>query len=175
MRKALTVIGALGLVAGFAMPATAAETETTFTLTASGGLAITAPTATDLGSASSGGTLSAALGAVQATDDRGALGGSWTASVSSSPFTTGGATAEETIPASAVTYLSGPQTAFTGVAAFTPGQTLVAVALGSTQTAFSAAATVGNNSVTWDPTVAVNVPAQAVVGGYTGTITHSVA
>jgi hypothetical protein len=33
---------------------------------------------------------------------------------------------------------------------------------------------VGNNSVTWNPTVLITLPAQAVAGKYTGTITHSV-
>ncbi len=34
---------------------------------------------------------------------------------------------------------------------------------------------VGNNSATWDPTIAVAVPATAVGGAYTGTLTQSVA
>ena len=33
---------------------------------------------------------------------------------------------------------------------------------------------VGNNTATWDPTLAVAVPAAAVGGAYTGTLTHSV-
>jgi hypothetical protein len=32
----------------------------------------------------------------------------------------------------------------------------------------------GNTTVSWDPTIGVNVPANAISGGYTATITHSV-
>ncbi|MFE3903760.1 hypothetical protein ACFXPY_26490 [Streptomyces sp. NPDC059153] len=34
---------------------------------------------------------------------------------------------------------------------------------------------VGDNTATWNPTVAVDVPAGAVGGAYTGTLTQSVA
>jgi hypothetical protein len=33
---------------------------------------------------------------------------------------------------------------------------------------------VGDNTASWNPTVAINVPASAVGGTYTGTLTHSV-
>ncbi|MEU6410670.1 hypothetical protein [Microbispora sp. NPDC046933] len=33
----------------------------------------------------------------------------------------------------------------------------------------------GDNSATWDPTIVITVPAQAVAGTYTGTVNHSVA
>jgi hypothetical protein len=36
------------------------------------------------------------------------------------------------------------------------------------------AATTGNNFATWNPTVSITLPAQAVAGTYSGTITHSV-
>ena len=62
------------------------------------------------------------IGAVSVTDQRGSLLGSWTASVTSSDFTTGTQTAEETIAKANVSYWSGAATASTGVGVFAPGQ-----------------------------------------------------
>lgn len=164
--------------AGTAQAATTAPTTTTFTLTA-GSLAITAPASKDLGTIATGtaNTTAALLGSISVSDGRGALLGAWTASVVSSAFTTGAATSNETIAAAQADYWSGAATATTGVGTFTPGQLLVAnkVTLGTSRTAFSAAVVVGNNTATWDPTVSVNIPAAAVAGAYTGTITHSIA
>jgi hypothetical protein len=171
------LVGAVLSVLAFALPARAADTTTTFSL-AAGALSISAPASRDLGTGSTGGgTVSAQLGTVTVTDNRGALVGTWTASVSSTDFTTGGATANETIAKGQVTYWSGTTTASSGVAVFAPGQAIAAnaQALSISRTAFSAAAIVGNNSASWNPTVTVNVPAAAVAGNYTGTITHSVA
>ena len=179
MRKqlvALTIAGT-AVVGLFAAPnAQAEDTETTFVLTAAGGLSISVPVATELsaGTATNAGTLSAQLGAVQVTDNRGALLGSWTASVTATDFTTGTATADETIPSANISYLSGAATAVTGVAVFTPGQ-VVPEALSAPRTAYAATATVGNNSATWNPTITITVPSDAVVGTYEGTITHSLA
>lgn len=177
VRKWTALVGAVFGVLVLALPARAADTTTTFSL-AGGSLAISAPASKDLGSGSTGaGTLSAQLGTVTVTDGRGALVGTWTASVSSTDFTTGGATADETIAKGQVTYWSGAATASSGTAVFTAGQLLAAnaQALSVARTAFSASVIVGNNSASWNPTVTVNVPAAAVAGTYTGTITHSVA
>ncbi len=176
----ITVGAVLAVSAGLLSPARAAtsgDTTTTFTLTA-GSLAITAPASSDLGSVATGSaTTSAQLGAVQVSDGRGALLGTWTGSVSSTDFTTGGGTANEKITKSSIDYWSGAATASSGVGVFTPGQltSLLKVTLSTGRTAFAAASVVGNNSVTWNPTVVVNVPSAAVAGGYTGTITHSIA
>jgi hypothetical protein len=176
-KKRTALVGAVLSVLAFALPAHAADTTTTFSL-AGGSLSISAPASRDLGSGSTGGgTVSAQLGSVTVTDNRGALVGTWTASVSSTDFTTGGASANETIAKGQVTYWSGTATASSGVAVFAPGQASAAnaQALSVSRTAFSATAIVGNNSASWNPTVTVNVPAAAVAGDYTGTITHSVA
>jgi hypothetical protein len=176
-KKRIVLIGAMLSMLALALPARAADTTTTFTL-AAGSLSISAPASKDLGTGSTGaGTLSAQLGAVTVTDTRGALLGTWTASVSSTDFTTGGATANETVAKGQVTYWSGTATASSGTAVFTPGQATSgnAQALSASRTAYSAAAIVGNNSATWNPTLTVNVPAAAVAGTYSGTITHSVA
>jgi len=166
-------------IAGLAGPAHAADTTTTFTLTG-GALAVSGPASKSLGSvATDGGTTAAAqLGGVTVTDNRGALAATWTASVASTDFAIGGSPSAEQIIAKAnASYWSGAQTAFTGTAVNVPGQLTVAdkVMLDTLRTAFTASATVGNNSVTWNPTVNVVIPAQAVVGAYSGTITHSIA
>ena len=111
------------------------------------------------------------------TDSRGIAGASWTATVTATTFVTGGATAPETIPLTQVTYWSGPATATTGTGAFTPGQVsaLAAVNLTAPRTAFSLASGSSVTSASWNPTLSVAVPAGAVGGGYTATITHSVA
>ena len=162
---------------GIAAPAGAADTTTTFTLTG-GALSISAPASKALGSGATGvSTLSAQLGTTTVTDARGSLLGAWTGSVSSTNFITGAGTANETIAKADADYWSGAATAASGVGTFTPGQLTVAnkVLLDASRTAFSAAAVVGNNSVSWNPTVTINVPASAVAGTYSGTITHSVA
>jgi hypothetical protein len=176
-KKAIVLLGAVLSLLAFALPASAAGTTTTFIL-AAGSLSISAPASSGLGTGSTGGgTLFAQLGTVTVTDTRGALLGAWTGSVSSTDFTTGGATANETVAKGQVTYWSGTATASSGTAVFAPGQAIAANAqdLSVSRTAFSATVIVGNNSASWNPTVTVNVPAAAVAGTYSGTITHSVA
>lgn len=113
-KKQTALVGAVVGVLALAFPARAADTTTTFSL-AAGSLAISAPASRDLGSGpTGGGTVSAQLGTVTVTDDRGALAGAWTASVSSTDFTTGGATANETIGKAQITYWSGAATSSSG-------------------------------------------------------------
>ena len=167
----------LAALAGFATPASAADTTATFTLTA-GGLSITAPASAALGSGAPGSTASAQMGTVKVDDTRGALVATWTAKVSSTAFKTGGGTTAETIANTSAQYWSGDKTASSGTNVFLPGQLLDAnkATLGATATtAFSATGGAGNNSASWNPTFIVNIPAAAVAGTYTGTVTHSVA
>jgi len=158
-----------------AQPALADATTTTFTVEP-GELGETSPATADLGVMDPGASTSAQLGAVTVTDARAALGASWTESVSSTVFTTGGATAAETVPVASISYWSGPATATAGAGTFTPGQATSAAAqtFVVSRTAFSWAGD-GNNSATFNPTLIVAMPASAVVGEYTGTVTHSVA
>ncbi|MFF5207421.1 hypothetical protein [Streptosporangium sp. NPDC000396] len=115
------------------------------------------------------------------SDQRAALTATWTASViaAAGAFTTGGGTTPETIPNSSVLYWSGPATNTTGTSPgdVTPGQLNAGAAqsLSVLRTAFRKTAGSGSNSVTWNPTLVINVPAQAVEGTYTGTVNHSVA
>ncbi|SNT12615.1 hypothetical protein SAMN05421812_103280 [Asanoa hainanensis] len=175
-RVTLAAIAAVAAVVGFgaapavAAPGPTATTGITFQITA-GGLTITAPASVDLGNGVSGGTVAGSIGPVQVVDQRGLLVAAWTATVSSTAYTTGGGTAAETIPNSAATYTPGLPTGTTGVpvpVAGLPGT------LASPRTAYTATA-VGSNSVTWNPNLSIAIPAAAVVGTYTGTVTHSVA
>lgn len=166
---------ALGL-AGPADAASSGNTTTTFAVN-SGALGITVPATANLGSGNPGTSISAALGGVTVTDNRALLTASWTATATSTSFTTGGGTAPETIANTAVSYWSGAATATSGSGTFTPGQANAgaAVAMGTSVTAFTLTGGVGDNSASWNPTLVIAVPAAAVGGTYTGTITHSVA
>lgn len=164
------------IVPSAAYAATTGDTTVTFTITA-GALDITVPASVNLGSGAAGESITGQMGPVTVTDLRSALTATWTTTVSSTDFTTGGATPAETIPKAAVSYWSGPATATTGTGTFTPGQltALLAQSLSTPVTAFTLTLGVGNNSATWDPSLIVAVPAAAVAGVYTGTVTHSVA
>jgi hypothetical protein len=72
--------------------------------------------------------------------------------------------------AGAATYTPGTITT-TGTITVTPTN----LTLSSTaQVALTGTAGVGDNTASWNPTVAVNVPASAIGGVYSGTLTHSV-
>jgi len=181
IRNALVVVATLTAAAAVVAPADAAtsgNTTTTFTVAATGtGLAITVPANAGLGTGAPGSTITAQFGGVTVTDSRAVDPAAWTASVTSTDFTIP-ATAD-TIPAADVAYWSGPTTSTVGSGTFTPGQPTTAqrVALSTTVplTAMSLTGGAGSNSATWDPTLVVSVPASAVAGTYSGTVTHSVA
>ncbi|WP_247662962.1 hypothetical protein [Micromonospora sp. U21] len=144
---------------------------------------IDAPTAATIGGAGGapGTTITGQLGDVAVSDTR-ATGAdaSWTASVISTDFTTGTATATETVLATQIDYWSGTATVGpAGTGTFTPGQANAgaAAALDNTTalTVFTHTGGTGVNSVSWNPTLDVNVPAANQSGTYAGTVTHSVA
>jgi hypothetical protein len=146
-------------------------------------MSISAPASVNLGSAATGSaTITHQLGTVTMTNTS-VLGlvSSMTATVTCTDFTTGGGGQYKTIFKSSFSYWSGLATALSGISVggVTPGQptALNAVSLSVSRTAFSSASLLqlGSVSVSWNPTIVVNIPASAVVGTYTGTITHSVA
>jgi hypothetical protein len=145
------------------------NTTVTFTVTV-GLLTMTAPTGADLGSGAPGTTITGALGSVTVTDDRALLTAAWTATASATDWTTGGATANETIPATDVSYTPGTITTTGTITATGSNITLS----GANQTVVTGTAGVGDNTATWNPTLAVAVPASAVGGAYTSTLTQSV-
>jgi hypothetical protein len=111
------------------------------------------------------------------TDNRALLAASWTATVLATPWTTGAASTAETIPVSDVGYAVGtitPTGTITVTGTDRPAGTAAGDLSGAAQTVVTGTAGVGDNSATWNPTLSVAVPASAVGGGYTGTVTHSV-
>lgn len=102
---------------------------------------------------------------------------SFSASVSATVFTTGGGSANETIGKASIFYWSGTGTTTGLLAGGTPGQATAAQAqdLSTTRTAFSGTGLLLTISASWNPTIVVHMPASAVAGTYSGTITHSVA
>ncbi|MEU2610613.1 hypothetical protein ABZ570_03345 [Micromonospora sp. NPDC007271] len=169
---------AVGLAAAPAAAAPSADTDVTFTVNA-GTLDITAQPTASLGSGTPGTTITGQLGTVTVTDSRASADASWAATVTSTDFTTGTATASETVLASQVSYWSGPATATTGNGTFTPGQANQAAEQpldnATPLTAFTHLLGTGNNSASWNPTLDVHVPLANESGVYTGTVTHSVA
>ena len=157
-------------VPAFAATGPAVGTPVTVEVTG-GDLIISAPTGpVDLGSRTTSGsdqTVSKQLGNVAVTDNRAGTV-TWTATVSAPDFT-------------------GPQTISTstfGLVVYTAGTATVTgpvTVVGSTESTLSTGgpaqtATIvgGNNTATWNPTIAVTIPANALAGSYGTSITHSV-
>lgn len=170
--RGLLVAGAtVALALGIAVPASAAITAATVTVTG-GALSITAPAnAGSLGTLANtvlGGTINGQLGQVQVNDARGAAAGSgWVATVIATAFTPN---AGATIGAAAIGYTAGA-IAKVGTATFTandPPNLTGAVA------AVTATGITGDNSATWNPTINFTVAGGTLTGTYSGTITHSV-
>ncbi len=144
---------------------------------AASALAVTTPVPVNLGAVPTGATsISKQLGNVTVMAS-GLVLPSFTATVSTTTFTTGFGTAAETIGMGSVSYWSGPVTMSAGLQTATPGQVDAAHAqdLSMTRTAFASTGLVLSITTTWDPTIVIAIPAAAVAGTYTGTITHSVA
>lgn len=161
--------GVIGMAAPSASAALDPDTTVSFTVS-SGALTLSTPVSVDLGSGGSGTTISGAMGPATVTDDRALLSASWTVTSASSDFTTGAATPAETIPASDVGYDPGSiTTTGTITATGTP------ITLSGTATpVVTGSDGVGDNTASWDPVISVAVPASAVGGTYTGTVTQSV-
>ncbi|MFJ6166724.1 fibronectin type III domain-containing protein [Micromonospora orduensis] len=138
-----------------------------------GGLSISVPAISPLGTVDSGATgVSGRLGPVTVTDDRGPFSGRWVSVVSATNLTTGSGSAGETIPNSSITYASGAALTTTGVGTFLPQPGAV---LDTPRTAAGwSGQTGGPNSATWSPTVWVALPPGVVVGDYVAVVTHSV-
>jgi hypothetical protein len=174
LTSGLAVAGFAG-VAGPAQAANSGSTITTFAITG-GALNITVPASTvalNTGTVNAGAATAAGqLGSVTVADTRGALVNSWTTTVSSTTFVTGGASADETVAVANIAYSSGAATAHTGLGAFVPGILVNGTVPG---TGGSHTGLAGNTSTTWNPTLTFTLLSSQVAGTYTGTITHSVA
>jgi hypothetical protein len=159
------------------------DTTVTFTVTA-GALSLSAPGTANLGSGAPGSTISGPLGgdvlgpSVVVTDDRALLAASWVASASATAWTTGGATPLEIIPVTDVGYAVGSITTtgtITATGTDRPAGTAAGDFSGVAQAVVTGTAGSGNNTAGWNPVISVAVPASAVGGIYTGTLTQSVA
>lgn len=176
MRKGIVLVPLIACVAGvlaFAGPAsadTSGGTPVTFEV---GGdtLDITVPTApVDLGSviaSTSSQMVSAQLGTVTVTDGRGGTAG-WTVTASAVDFT--GPQNISISAAGSSTYHASPATV-TGTAAVAGSDLSPLFPAGPVQ---AATGVVGVNTASWDPTITVRVPANALAGRYSSTITESV-
>jgi YVTN family beta-propeller protein len=164
-----TLLNVGGAPLGEAASPDQGDVVTTFQVNATGGLTVAAPAPATLSQVAPGGTATGQLGNVTVNDQRSLADATWVATASlTDAFTTPGGSpitgsATTYTPGAAVTSVNGP---------FTPG---TAGTLASARTAFSKTSGSGDNSVTWNPTLDVAVPASAVAGTYTGTVTHSVA
>jgi len=153
-----------------AFAATASDTPVTVEVTG-GDLTISAPTqSVNLGSvvtSNNAQIVSALLGNVEVTDNRAGTAG-WTASVSATDFT--GPQTISTTAFGLVVYTA-PQATVTGTATVTPSTESSLYPGGRVQDATNVN---GSNTATWDPTIAVTIPANALAGTYSTSITHSV-
>jgi hypothetical protein len=147
------------------------DPDTTMTFSVgSGELTMTAPAAADFGSGLPGATLRGPLGTVEVFDNRAADDESWTATASETNFVNATNHAD-TIPASAASYDPGNITT-TGTITVTGFPITLS---NGAQTVVTGADGTGDNTATWDPEITIVLPSSAVVGGYTGTLTQSVA
>ncbi|WP_291057536.1 hypothetical protein [Herbiconiux sp.] len=158
---------ALTLVVAVPAMAVPGPPESTVTAEVTGGsLTITAPASTILNSAAPGLDASGSLQGVSVTDER-AIEGTWTASYSITDFTS--TTTDAVIPSDAFEINAVVPTATTGTIDL---ETFTRTGAGPS--AVASATVVGNNSATWVEGILVHVPAGALAGVYTATLTHSV-
>jgi hypothetical protein len=153
------------LVLGLALPASADDTPTTFTLTG-GTLTLTVGTSaalTDEASGVAANTITGQLGVVTVDDARGGSSG-WVASAASTTFTGAGLSVSDGVAYSNGTVTTTGISSVAGVTA----QSIATVAPVATATAVS-----GNNTASWDPTLDVSMPAGALAGDYAGIVTTS--
>jgi hypothetical protein len=161
--------GPAALAHSSANPGGDPDTTVTFSVT-EGALTMSAPVSANVGSGAPGTTITGAMGPTTVTDDRALLTASWTTTASSTDWTLGGGTPAETIPATDVGYNPG---SITTTGTITATGTPITLS-GTAAPVVTGTAGVGNNTATWNPALAVAVPAAAVGGTYTGTLTQSV-
>lgn len=158
-------VAVTAITIGAALPASAADTATTFELTG-GTLALSVAATANLGTDASGTTaITGSLGAVSVTDARGGTA-PWNVSAASTPFT-------------GVLGSSSTAVSYTGGAVTETGT--ITVADGAAKTLTGTAVSVvtpttlsGNNTAGWSPSLDVTMPAGALADSYAGTVTTSV-
>lgn len=176
----LATVGTVAVSGLLPTAASAAPGDTGVTFTLSGGsLTLSTPSATATlspgGALGVGGTtVSGQLGATTVTDNRATAAHSVTVTMASTDFTDG---AGDTISKSNATAYSGVPSSTSGLTVtFVPTTVATPASIGNTggATVFSMTGLVGSASATYNPTVSVAVPNNAVAGTYTGTVTQTV-
>jgi hypothetical protein len=159
-----TVLAILPL--GSATAASSGDTTATFTL-AGGSLDVTPAGSAALTNAAPGAaSVSGSLGPVVVSDTRGSTAG-WVMSAASTTFVDGAGTVS-----TGVSYDSGEATASTGtVTPTTTGATSITTGAPVAEGTLAS----GNNTASYTPTLTVSLPASALAGTYSGTVTTSVA
>lgn len=174
-----TTSGTFSFIVKLADSASHTTTKSTSITIAAGELSISAPVVATFSASAPGGVTGGKLGTVTVSDNRGTTGAAWTATVSSTTFVTGTGTGTgaQTIPLTSISYWAGTATATTGTGTFVSAEPTAASAVTLTvpQIVFSLTSGSTVNSASWNPTLVVSVPAGAVAGTYTATVTHSVA
>lgn len=164
------IVGSAVIGMAFPVPASAADTPVTVQVS-SGTLDIAVPTGpVNLGTVTSSGsaqTVSNQLGNVTVTDGRGGTAG-WTATANAVDFT-GPQSISVSAPGSS-SYTT-PPASVTGTANVTPSDLSPLYPPGPVQTATGVS---GINSATWNPTISLTIPGNALAGSYSSTVTHSV-
>lgn len=162
-------IGAAVLLAASTGTASAAVGDTTTTFSINGGaLSVTMQTTATLTNASSGTTsVSGNLGAVSVTDNRGGTA-NWSVNASSTVFKTA---VLSTPTSNGVSYNAGIVSE-TGTITIADG---TAVALTATAAKVAGPTSItGNNTASWNPTLTVSLPSNALAGDYSGTVNTSI-
>lgn len=176
MRTALT--GALLASVVSLMSAPAQAQSVTFSL-GPGSLSITEPGTVALTAGSvatlAGSSFTGSLGSTTVTDQRGGVVG-WTTTIAQTTAFSNGTT---TLPASSTkAWVSGAIVPTSGIATVSAGTyvtQLTGLVLSSSAQAFvSATAVVGNNTTSFNPSIAITIPSNATAGGYSGVIAQTV-
>lgn len=165
----VSAVAATALLAATALPASAADTTTTFTLTGGSlGLSVGATaTLTNEASGVDANTITGTLGEVAVDDARGGTA-NWTVSAASSTFTGTGLSVS-----TGVAYTNGTVTE-TGTNTVAPATSAAIMSAAPAVAVATATAVSGNNTASWNPTLDVSMPAGALAGAYSGTVTTSI-
>lgn len=174
-RTAISATAVLVALVGAAATVPAYAEDTDVTIQIEGGtLSISAPTGpittTPITAAIAAQTVEFELGDITVSDNVGGTAG-WGISVAVTPFAMDvaeGADAVE-IPVTAASYDVGTITT-AGTVTATAAEDIV---LDGAAAVVSGTAASGVNSATWNPTISVPIPAGALTGTYTSTVTHS--
>jgi hypothetical protein len=164
--RTLATVAATGAILALVPVGSAMADTTTATFTLTGGtLDVTAASSAALSDASTGaGSVTGLLGTVAVSDTRGTTVG-WAVTAGSSTFVDGSGSVSTSVSYSANTVAS------TGiVTAESEGATVIDTAA----TVVAGTDVSGNNTASYDPSLTVGLPASALVGDYTGTVTTSI-